>query len=496
LAVDTTPDVSRRIVHPRRETQAGQGDTAHLRAAALDHAVAHLARSAPHFSASTPFWWRQIFIFTILTAAFVVLSVVAPATALEVLLLSLAVPFACIVVFRIAAITRLLVRRDRSDLRMAHLSGAELPTYSVLMPLVGEANMAPQIVAAMRLLDYPAEKLEVLIVLEDHDAATQAAFAALPLPPHFRVIVVPTASPRTKPKALNYALCFAGGDYVVVYDAEDLPNPSQLKRAACTFALAPPNVACLQAPLLIHNANESWLTRHFSLEYMALFDGLLPAYRMLGAPLPLGGTSNHFPRELLQDLGAWDPYNVTEDADLGMRLARCGLEARMLASETWEEAPDRYSDWLPQRTRWLKGWMQTWLVHTRHPFRLLRDMGPAGFIGFHMIFGGMLLAALVHPAMYGLLIWQYFTIGPFATPVDGLGLAFTMLSASNLAFGYVTAMLLSALCAIWRGQTGLIFHIITLPVYWLLISAAAWRALFQLLVAPFHWEKTRHRMRR
>ena len=411
------------------------------------------------------------------------------------LLVVLAVPFALIAVFRTLAIMLVIFRRRSNTQNVVALSDDELPTYSILVPLYHEANMAPQIVTALAGLNYPTYKLEVLIVLEVDDSSTRAAFDALALPAHFRTVIVPTAHPRTKPKALNFALRFAQGDCVVVYDAEDLPAPSQLRAAADMFAHMPDTVACLQARLLIHNSSSSWLTRQFSLEYMALFDGLLPAYQAVGVPLPLGGTSNHFPRHALEKIGGWDPYNVTEDADLGIRLARLGFEARVLPSETWEEAPNGFSSWLPQRTRWLKGWMQTWLVHTRHPLRSLRELGVIAFVGFHMIFGGMVLAALVHPFMYALLIWQYLTIGPFAMPIDQAGVVITSLTAFNLALGYLSAMLLCALSAIRRGQSGLLFSVITLPAYWLLVSAAAWRALWQLIVAPFKWEKTSHNLK-
>lgn len=464
--------------------------------AVLEQAVSGLEQSAPHFSAHAQLWLRQILVVGFLVGVMAAVSVAEPAFAWSTLLIALAIPFACIAIFRTIAILMVLIR-PRSE-RNAEIAtpDRDLPTYSILVPLYDEAHMAPQIVAALSALDYPAEKVEVLIVLEADDAATRTAFDQHALPRQFHVVLVPQAEPRTKPKALNFALQFARGDYVVVYDAEDLPARDQLRQAVRMFADAPDNVACLQARLLIHNSQDSWLTRQFSLEYLALFDGLLPAYQTLGVPLPLGGTSNHFPRHRLLQIGGWDPYNVTEDADLGVRLRRLGLKAQMLPSDTLEEAPQGFSGWLPQRTRWLKGWMQTWLVHTRHPFRTLREMKPTAFVGFHLIFGGMVLAALVHPFMYALLIWQYFTIGPFAVPVDAAGAAITGLTAFNLALGYASAMLLCAVSAMRRGQGGLLLTVVTLPVYWLLVSTAAWRAVWQLIVAPFKWEKTRHNVRR
>ncbi len=495
LAVEIQFEAPRRVNTPVTSSRrAGLGASTDSETA-LDNAVNGLSRSAPHFSARVPFWARQIIAMGFLVGLVAAAFVVATSAAFTTLFVALAIPFSCIAIFRTAAILFVLVRRSPDGAMLPPSSDDALPTYSILVPLYGEANMAPQIVAALTVLDYPVARLEVLIILEADDHATRAAFDSQSLPTHFNIITVPHVRPKTKPKALNFALKYACGDYVVVYDAEDLPAPGQLRTAARMFANTPDTVACLQGRLLIHNATDSWLTRQFSLEYLALFDGLLPAYQALGLPLPLGGTSNHFPRHILKRIGGWDPHNVTEDADLGIRLVRLGYEARMLPSETWEEAPERFAGWLPQRTRWLKGWMQTWLVHTRQPLRALTDMGLVAFVGFHMIFGGMVLAALVHPFMYVLLVWQYFTIGPFASPIDGAGHLITALTAFNLALGYTSAMVLCAISALRRRQSGLLLHILTLPVYWLLVSAAAWRALWQLLFAPFKWEKTQHRIR-
>lgn len=235
----------------------------------------------------------------------------------------------------------------------------ELPIYSILVPLYREAEVVPDLVKALAAIDYPAHRLDVLLIAEEEDVATQAAIAAAALAPNTRMVVVPPGRPRTKPRALNFALEFARGAYVVVFDAEDVPEPSQLRRALALLR-SDARLGCVQARLVIYNTRASWLTAQFALEYAALFEGLLPALERLGLPIPLGGTSNHFPRAVLEDLGRWDPYNVTEDADLGLRLARAGLEVRMLDCQTWEEAPSSFRVWRGQRTRWLKGWMQTY----------------------------------------------------------------------------------------------------------------------------------------
>ena len=191
-----------------------------------------------------------------------------------------------------------------------------------------------------------------------------------------RIVTVPNGQPRTKPRALNYALQDARGTLVAVFDAEDIPDADQLRRAANAFIEGGPRLACVQARLAIYNADESFLSRQFALEYSALFSGLLPALGFLRLPLTLGGTSNHFRRDLLLKIGGWDPFNVTEDADLGIRLARFGYEVSVINSVTMEEAPASWRSWRGQRTRWIKGWIQTYLVHMRRPLRLWRDLGP------------------------------------------------------------------------------------------------------------------------
>ena len=247
--------------------------------------------------------------------------------------------------------------RDRCRLPVAP-GDAPLPLYTVLVPLFREAGVVAELLASLRALDYPPDRLEIMLIVEQVDAETQAALGRAALDPHMRVLVVPDGEPRTKPRAIQYALQFAHGDYVVVYDAEDAPEPDQLRRALAALAAGGGRIGCLQAQLNIYNSDATWFTRQFTIEYTALFDCILPALERLQLPVPLGGTSNHFPRAVLDAVGGWDPYNVTEDADLGIRLARNGWHVGVLHSTTWEEAPPTFRIWKGQRTRWLKGWMQ------------------------------------------------------------------------------------------------------------------------------------------
>jgi len=233
-------------------------------------------------------------------------------------------------------------------------------------------------------------------------------------------------------------------------------------------------------------------TRQFTVEYSALFDGILPALARLRLPVPLGGTSNHFPREVLLAAGGWDPFNVTEDADLGFRLARQGWRTTVLASTTWEEAPIRFGQWFRQRSRWLKGWMQTYLVHTRQPWRLSAELGVRGALGFHALMGGLVLSALVHPLFYLLLAWHALS-GQLFAPADSVaGAALWAIAWINLAAGYLMSICVGALSAVRRGQPRLALSALLMPLCWLLVSAAAYRALWQLARDPYFWEKTEH----
>ena len=309
----------------------------------------------------------------------------------------------------------------------------------------------------------------------------------------FELIIAPPAGPRTKPKALNAALPFARGAFVAVYDAEDRPEPDQLRRALEAFSGGDDRMACAQARLTIDNTADSWLARLFTAEYAGLFDVFLPSLAARRWPLPLGGSSNHFRTDVLRRIGAWDPYNVTEDADLGMRLARYGYRTTVIASTTYEEAPARLRPWLKQRTRWFKGWLQTWLVHMRAPAKLMRELGPTGFVVFQLLAGGSVLAALVHPFFLFAFLREIATAGRGAS--DAVTLHASLYGAT-LLIGYLTSIALAVVGLARRRLLDCAWALLLMPLYWLLLSLAAWRALDQLVRDPYRWEKTEHGLAR
>ena len=461
----------------------------------LDRAVNGLRRRRPDLSAAEPLraWQSAALIFALPLLA--TIAVLAPDRFVFAVATVLALPFFCIVLLRTAALWQTvaarpaaagIVLRDKSPLR--------LPRYSVLVPLHDEAAIVPDLLAALEAIDYPTDRIEIFLVLEEKDRATRGAVAAASLPPHMTAVVVPAGEPQTKPRALNYVLPRTTGDLVVVYDAEDVPEPDQLRRAVEALS-ANPELGCVQARLNVLNAEETLLTRQFAIEYTVLFDCMLPTLEALKLPVPLGGTSNHFTRSALEDVGAWDPFNVTEDADLGIRLARNGWAVGVVASTTWEEAPPDFPSWLRQRTRWLKGWIQTYLVHMRNPRRTARDLGWRQFVGLQVLMGGMILSALVHPWFYVVMAAD-FTLGPFVTlGNDTLSRVVKVVTAANLVLGYASGVALGCIAMAGRGRQRLAAWALLMPIYWLLISIAAYRALYQLVFAPYRWEKTQHRPR-
>jgi len=365
---------------------------------------------------------------------------------------------------------------------------AELPVYSVLVPLRDEAGMVDQLCTALARLDYPPERLEIFFVVEQRSPETLAAVRRHLRDSRFHLVEVPDAPPRTKPKALAFALPLCRGDFVVVYDAEDRPEPDQLLRMVARFR-AQPEVECIQARLVVDNGGTGFLQSQFAGEYAGLFSVLLPALARWRIVMPLGGTSNHFRTTTLRELGGWDAFNVTEDADLGVRLARRRLRTATSTSATFEAAPDSFSAWLGQRTRWMKGWSQTFLVHNRRPGRTRADLGLPGFLVFQVLLLGMIVLPLLHAA-FGLTLLMAIWLGRldwvFPPGQSAIFIAVLLLGQGVAIATNITGLVRTGQRRLWWTQ-------FALPVYWMLIGLATVRALFELVHRPFHWFKTPHR---
>ncbi len=317
----------------------------------------------------------------------------------------------------------------------------------------------------------------------------------MPLSAAYEIIVAPPGFPRTKPRALNVALPLLRGELVAVFDAEDVPAPGQLREAAERFLHAPRRLACLQASLAIDNIDDSWLTKLFAIEYAILFDVLHHGTAGLRLPIPLGGSSNHFRTGVLREVGGWDAWNVTEDADLGMRLARFGYRTATLASSTHEEAPARLTAWLTQRRRWSKGWMQTCLTLSRDPRRLLREVGLRQTTVLVMMMTALVVVPPLWPVFAALTAYGLLAHGVPA-PVTSFELVSATLWVSVAVFGTGSLVWLALLGMRRRDLLGLWPYLALLVPYNLLMSVAAWVALFDLFLRPFHWHKTEHGLAR
>ncbi len=416
---------------------------------------------------------------------------------------------------------------------LAELKDEDLPVYTIFLPLYREANIAGKIIHNIEKLDYPKDKLDVKLLLEHDDTATINAVNHCRLPQYYEVIVVPDCLPKTKPRACNFGLEKAKGELCVIFDAEDRPEPDQLKKVVYAFKHAPEELVCIQAKLNYYNARQNLLTRLFTIEYSTTFDLLLAGLQTFNVPLPLGGTSNHFRTAPLQQIGGWDPFNVTEDCDLGIRIYKKGYRTGMIDSTTWEEANSEVWNWVRQRSRWVKGFIQTHLTHMRNPLRTLRGLGLWGFMGFYLSVGASSLMMLVNVIFWGagllfgvlflhgllsglnttdmvigpqsvgiyqgvsvlgldLHVWPLIYIGPQESPFwSQLSVVFFCISAILFLANFLFIGIHMLAC-LKRRYFFLLPCCLLMPLYWILISLGAWKGFIQLFTNPFYWEKTIH----
>lgn len=384
--------------------------------------------------------------------------------------------------------------RGKADLRglpqvSAAVSPIHLPVISIMVPLFKEANIASRLIKRLEQLDYPHELLDIILVIEAVDDITPAAIAKIELPGWLRVVTVPDGPVRTKPRAMNYALHFCRGSIIGVYDAEDQPDPDQLQIVARTFAAAPPEVVCLQGVLDYYNPRTNWLARCFTIEYAVWFRAFLPGLARLGLVVPLGGTTLFFRRDVLDNLGAWDAWNVTEDADLGLRLARRGYRTALIPTVTHEEANCRPIPWVKQRSRWLKGFAITWAVHMRDPVQLWKDLGTARFLAIQA-----LLLASFSQYLFAPLLWTcWLMLIGFSHPIQSILPQYGVIALMVL---FIFSEVMNIAIAAWavRGQEHrhLMCWTPTMHIYYPFGTFAGWKALYETVVKPFYWDKTSH----
>lgn len=459
----------------------------------LERSTTRLLTLAPQDSAKQVLSRGQTYVLGALVGASVLGVVMRPIATLTVILTLVTAFYVAFAVYKLYLMYHALARPltvEIDDAELAALDERDLPVYTILVPVYHEAEVFPTLVEAIARLDYPKAKLDVKVLLEEDDDETIRVARESNLPSHFKLVIVPHGQPKGKPKACNYGLIHAQGEYVVIYDAEDIPEPDQLKKALLAFVARGPRVACVQAKLNYYNSTQNLLTRWFTTEYSMWFDLFLPGLAASHAPIPLGGTSNHFRAETLRALGAWDPYNVTEDADLGMRMYKAGWQTAVVDSTTFEEANSEPYNWIRQRSRWIKGYVQTYLVHMRHPLRLWRSFGPMGFVSFQFTVGGAFFVLLLNPVLWGLTALWFLThwgviLQLFPAPVFYAG-------ALALFFGNFTFAYLNMAGCLQRGYHSMVKYALLSPLYWALMSMAAWKGFLQLFYAPSYWEKTRH----
>ena len=370
-----------------------------------------------------------------------------------------------------------------------HLPLSEKPVVSLMIPLFQEAAIANELVQRLTRLSYPKSLLDVVLILEIGDKKTDDMLKAMTLPGWMRIVRVPEGQITTKPRALNYTLEQTRGEIVGILDAEDAPATDQIERIVEAFHAAPKDVACVQGILDFYNTKSNWIARCFTIEYATWFRVVLAGAARLGLPIPLGGTTVYLKRSALKQVGGWDAHNVTEDADLGIRLSRFGFKTILVPTVTREEANNRFVPWIKQRSRWLKGYIITYLVHMRRPFRLAKDLGPRKFLGFQFFFLTTILQFTLAPALWSF----WFVCLGFSTPfmeafplhwTEGLLALFLLSELISLLIGFF---------AVGRTQHEKLMQWVPMMLFYFPMGVfAVYKAWSELVFKPFYWDKTQH----
>lgn len=431
----------------------------------------------------------RLMMILVVVAALMIITLVFPIVVFDVLAVWAAFTLFVTAGMKAAAFVAALSREDPEHRPVPPGQNQTLPKVSILVPLFRETEVLHALVARLTQVTYPKCLLDVILVLEENDTLTQETLAEIDLPNWIRPVICPDGQPRTKPRAMNYALDFCQGDIVGIFDAEDAPAPDQINQVARHFETAPPDVACVQGILDYYNPRQNWLARCFTIEYATWFRLMLPGMARLGFAIPLGGTTLYFKRNVLERLGGWDAHNVTEDADLGFRLARHGYRTEMVETVTEEEANCHFWPWIKQRSRWLKGYMVTYLVHMRRPRLLLRQLGPWKFLGFQAHFITALSQFILAPILWSfwlVLLGLPHPLDPVMsrTALATIGGMFLMVEVLNI---FIHATAVSG-----KKHKHLMLWAPTMHFYAPLGAIAAYKALYELVFKPFFWDKTKH----
>lgn len=460
---------------------------------AQTHLEAALVRPGGDRSAQVPWWVRRRPWLIACGVAALAVTVLFPVTVVMVLTTLSTLVYLVTIHNRVSLVRRSL-REDPSitvsEPAARSIPDEDLPVYTVLVPAYGEPSVVPGLVRALERLEYPRDRLDVKLLLEADDAPTVQAALAVETDLAIDVVLVPPGEPRTKPRALNYGMQFAEGEMVTIYDAEDHPDPLQLRRAVAAFRRVGPEYACLQARLSFYGGHRNLLTRWFTTDYFTWFRLYLPGLSAMRAPIPLGGTSNHFRRDVLAQAGCWDPWNVTEDAELGIRLQRSGHRVGVLDSVTMEEPNVDVVNWVKQRSRWYKGYLQTSLDFVRRPRALVQDLGRRDAARVVLFVSGTPVLAVLNLWFWALSTFWFMTRATFVAdlfPGWTYYLALAAWALGNLAVIYIGLLTVRVV-----GRPEFLLAALLVPLYWILMSLAAIRALFQLITQPSYWEKTEH----
>lgn len=494
---------------PIEQVLASKGEMELFWADAYNNEMLHestmkLATEQPHNSASRTFTRPQLVFTGAAALIFVGCLIWNALTTLIVLNIAIQLFYFFMTLFKFAIImygSRSGAQYRFTEEQIANIDERDLPMYTILVPMYKESNVIPHLIANLEKLDYPKAKLDVRLLIEKDDIEAQTILGHMKLPSYYTVLVVPDSIPKTKPKACNFGIIRATGKYVVIYDAEDRPDPDQLKKVHLTFEACGDETVCVQAKLNYFNSEQNVLTRWFTQEYSMWFELLLPGIMKLDVPIPLGGTSNHFKTDVLKQLNAWDPYNVTEDADLGVRLYKEGYKTAIVDSRTWEEANSRFGNWIRQRSRWIKGYMQTWLVHMRNPYKLWKEIGTRGFMGFQVMVLATPIIPLINPIYWlMILLWygwhadfipQFFPGVIYYMSAIELYVANFFFVFSNIAGVYWVINDMENKKQRYVSHRLVKWALLT-PLYWGMMSISAYKAAWQLVTKPFYWEKTVH----